>query len=202
MNMLRHLPTKRVVAAAVRLAAVYALGVSTLLIVLLISTDETRAILADLPVVSIPASICFAIAFLILGVARRAGFTTLWLLIFGLWAWQLLMVYRGYVGRPQVEFVMWSILAAPLYAMVSIGFPPATPARPTRWRRLRNWSLVATWAALTALAVSFEPYSPFARHPWPLWMVLQLAWLAIPPALTLDAIFRVYKGVLAEPAVA
>lgn len=193
----RYLPSKRVVAAASRLAAVYAAAVTVLLLTLILLIGVPIRFLADLATLSIPAVICFAGAFLLLAVARRAGLTALWLLILALWTWLILLV-RGFDDGPTVgkSFVMWSTLAAPLYAMVAIGFPALnSPPR----RRLATWSIGGAWAALAVMGVKIDFQPEWSRTIWPLWTFLQLLWVAAPPALTVRALLRVYKRAPAGP---
>jgi len=191
--------TKKQLAAAVTLAAVYAAGVIVLLLMMLVLDDPPIGVLRTLPFLGIPALVCFAIAFLLLAVARRAGFTALWVVILGLWVASVAPAYRLF--RVPAEFTSWSVFAAPLYAMVVFGFPRRLAAGPARWRLWASMAVAPAWIALFFVAAfpfyRFAPtleYMPLAqRVPHWLWRPLLLAWLAFPPALTLAGILRVYS---------
>jgi hypothetical protein len=197
----RFLPTKRVIAAAVRLAGVYAVGVTVLLLALMISTDRPSAILADLRVLGFPAAICFAASFLLLGVARRAGFLALWVLISGfLWAWPTFL-FRGHLGPPTAEaFVLWSIFAAPLYAMVSIGFSSTTA--PTASSRSRSWvsfAIAVVWLSLASWGVRYGKLYEWLPRPGPWLRLFSIPWLVVPPALTFRSILHLTRRAELQP---
>ena len=164
------------------------------------ATDAPSRIWEDLPFMSIPAAICFGAAFLLLGVARRAGFTALWLLLFGLWAWQAFFARHDHGPRVQIEFLSWSLFAGPLYAMVLIGFPSAA-ASPRR--ALGTWGVVAAWVGLATLALRYELFPVWYDLPLkPIWPFLKIAWLLLPPVLSASAIWRVHRGARSSVAAA
>lgn len=196
MSALHYRPSKRLRAAA-SLAALYAAGV-TLLGIGLISTDSPRPF-EMLPLFSIPAAACFGLAFVLLAAARRAGFIVLWLVVFGSWVSAASQDFGPFSAGG--EFLTWSVLAAPLYAMCTIGFRRRSSRRP-RWR---GWMLVVLRLAWPTLAVLAIPYFAMRGHyavhgqylAWPSrWLLV--GWLATPPAITLAGILRVYGGVPAD----
>jgi len=126
--------------------------------------------------------------------ARRAGFTALWILVFGLW---VVSVYPDFsLFRANLNFLSWSLLAAPLYTMVSLGFrrPPSAG-----WRRWLRMAIPVTWAALGAIAIGFDDLSLqyFLRQPSPIllfWRAMSIAWAVAPPAVTVASILWIYDG--------
>jgi hypothetical protein len=145
---LDYQPSKRL-RAAVKLAAIYATCV-TVLLLLLGTTASLERVLDILPFYSIPAAICFAIAFLLLAVARRAGFTALWLIGAGLWGWAVIQELDPFGVR--AAFLAWSVFAAPLYAMCTLGFPRQSQDR-ARWRRWMSAAVGPAWVALVVIAL-------------------------------------------------
>jgi hypothetical protein len=190
---LDYRPSKRLI-AALKLAAVYAAAVTLLLMVLTSISDSPARVLKMLPFYGIPGAICFAGAFLLLAVARRAGFTALWLTILGLWTTALVQDFEPYAVRG--GFAFFTLLAAPLYAMCALGFPHPSATR-ARWRQLLSITGGLAWAALFVVALrQLHFLDAFERRqyvaPW-LWSSLQYACLVIPPAVTLAGILRVYS---------
>lgn len=190
---LDYQPSKRL-RAAVKLAAIYATCV-TMLLLLLGTTGSLERVLDILPFYSIPAAICFAIAFLLLAVARRAGFTALWLIGAGLWNWTVIQEMDLFGVR--AGFLAWSVFAAPLYAMCTLGFPRQSP-KPARWRQWISIAAGPAWAALVAIALqqlrllddlSYGRGQYLGRF-WP-WLFF--AWLVVPPAITILGILRVHS---------
>ena len=201
MIMLDYRPSKRL-RAALTLAAVYAAGVLLLLLALFIMTSTPGEVLKTLPILSIPTAICFAGAFLLLAVARRAGFTALWLVVFGFWIWSAYPYFSLF--RANREFISWSLLAAPLYAMVVLGFHHQ-PSRTAGWRRWITVAISVAWAVLGAIAIEFDNLSIqyFVRQAPPMllfWRTVAFAWVIAPPAVTVTAILRLYDGPAKEAA--
>jgi len=197
---LDYRPSKRL-RAALTLAAVYAAGVTVLLLTVISSADSPRRVLQMLPLFSIPAALCFAVAFLLLAVARRAGFTALWAVVFGLWVLAASQDFNPFAAN--TSFVSWSFFAAPLYAMCAVGFPSSS--QPPRWRQWMSVALWPAWAALVALAFAqlrlLNEYE-FLRGQYigSLGRSLQLALWVTPPAITLVGILRVHSRPPAEHA--
>jgi hypothetical protein len=195
--------TAKQLAAAFKLAAVYAAGVTVVLLALILTGDGARRhVLEILPVLAIPAGVCLGIAFLLLAVARRAGFTALWVVIFGMWI--AAVTWHFDPAPANVGFALWTLLAAPLYAIVVLGFRyPSSSARSAIWRRSISMAIAPAWLVLYAAAIHFVPSSieDFAsqppRAPW-LWRSLWLAWMLSPPTLTVAAVLRLYRGTPAD----
>ena len=193
MPTLDYRPSKRL-RAALKLAAVYASGVTLLMMTLASITKSRDQVLEMLPVYSIPAAICFAAAFLLLAVARRAGFTALWLIILCLWIWGLAQDFDS--DAIPGGFLAWTLLAAPLYVMCALGF--RGQASPARWRKWLSIAVPLSWAALYVMALRqlHSSHESFFEHrqytAWWVWSSLQYAWLVTPPAISVAGIFRVY----------
>jgi hypothetical protein len=131
-------------AAAVRLAGIYALGVVCLLTSLLLMLEGPRVSPSDTAlVVALPFSVLFGFAFVILAVARRAGFGILWRLLLALWTW--MMIREGPSPWIPRLFLGWSSLALPLFTIGALGvrhsysgqsalrWPPASRLMATIW---------------------------------------------------------------------
>ncbi|HEU4996573.1 MAG TPA: hypothetical protein VFT29_17270 [Gemmatimonadaceae bacterium] len=182
-----QLPHRRSVLAALRLSVLYAASVTVLFTTLLVFMMP-RDVTADMFALVIPFVVCFSIAMLLLASARRVGFTALWILLLGLWAWSV------FVDRseplPDRNFVFWSILAAPLYAIVALGFPGAKPT--TARSAITSLLVFCSWAALVVVGLT-RSISLFAT-PSVGDRLLEFAWLAAPVALTARAIARIHRS--------
>lgn len=159
----------------------YAGAVAALLLALLFAIDggATMRALAEL---AIPAGACFGAAFLLLATARRAGFTVLWALGLGLWAW-MSFGHQPHGPRPGIAFFLWSVFALPLAAMTWVGFgdDEAAPAR----QGARLSVLVALlWAGLLTASVFIE--SGYGR-------ALALCWQVAPLLVTAAAAVRIHR---------
>ena len=183
--------------AALKLAAVYGAGVTPLWITLAIMSDPPPRVFDTLLLLSLPVGICFAIAFLLLAVARRAGFTALWLIVAGFWTWGVLQEFELFAIRG--GFIFFTLFAAPLYAMCVLGFRREA-ATPVRWRQVLSVAIWPAWAALVGVAL--EPHGGHhALHVFEhrqyfggwIWTLLRYAWLVTPPAITAAGLLRVYS---------
>ena len=183
---------KRSILAAVRIAAIYAIGVSLLFLAMELGFEGTREVLQNLQFLAIPMAFCFGAAFLLLAVGRRLGFTALWLAVFGLWAWSI-SSFRPFVA-PGSSFVLWSLLAAPLYLIVRTGF--ASTVDQPAWRR----AAVVGWVVWAGLAVA----APYAANVWPadvgqllpvrrLLRLLTALWYMAPVAVTAISLNHLHR---------
>jgi hypothetical protein len=194
-------PVSRRARAAARVAAVYAAGTALLLLVLVLPFgDGMSTLLEDLAILSVPVGLCFVMAFVLLAAARRAGFTALWAVLLALHLW-LSLRERPYGPRPDLDFVLWSVLAAPLYLIGVVGFP-ATGAKRRRWPERAG---AIAWAALAVLGfVSGTATYSGALVPGLLAAsgALELAWRIAPVAISIAAIRRVHRGAAPDAATA
>lgn len=174
-------PHRRSVLAALRLSMLYAASVTALFITLFLFLTP-RYVSADMLALAVPFVVCFSIAMLLLASARKVGFTALWILLLALWAWSTIYDrFRPHYGR---SFVIWSILAIPLYAMVALGFPAAKRTRlPSA---ITAWLVSLAWAALFGLGLTYTTPPVGDR-------LLEFALLAAPVALTARAIARIHR---------
>jgi hypothetical protein len=141
---------RRVCLAAIRLAAFYAAGVVVLLLLIGTLLDGPPP-LRVLAYVGVPFGTFFLLAFLLLAVARRAGFAALWILLLALWVWMIRQSDLT-INAPRI-FLAWSALAIPLFAIGALGTSVARAGAPTLTRMSRPLLILSVWAALAALAV-------------------------------------------------
>jgi hypothetical protein len=191
-------PTLKPVRAAARLAGVYAAGVAILMLSLVVTVGFSSGILATIFTLGLPVSLCFAIAFVLFATGRRAGFTALWLLLLALRAW--VIVSSPYAPPPGEVFLLWSLFAAPLYAINMTGFESASKLNAissSRWRHtLGSCSVWATWAVMAVAGLASPSFIDYGRGATRLlWAIAQTGWLALPAGLTIAAIFRARRGV-------
>jgi hypothetical protein len=109
---------RRAVAAAARLAAIYALAVFALYLPYSIRREGVFAVSSYLVVTTT----FFAIGFGILAVARRLGFIVLWALLLLVWCGRVIESSSSISHYWAITgFVPWSIIALPLYGIVLLG---------------------------------------------------------------------------------
>ena len=188
MTALQYQFSKRILGAAVRLAGVYAVCVIVTFAIVLAFSRSLAMLLDILPLLGIPGAICFAAAFVLLAFARRAGFIALWLIILGLWATP--MISQGDLSTEwDSAFLFWTILAAPLYVMVMLGFrSDVTSHSPAR--RMAPWILGAVWLGLVIVNLRFEFHPAFqAFNVSRIYLLLSLI---LPIGVTTTAIRRIW----------
>jgi hypothetical protein len=183
-------PLTRVLAAALRLAAVYGVGVSVLLalvIVPVILTDDAVLRFREaVGVVSIPFFLTFAVAFLVLAMTRRFGFALAWLALLALWG---IALRSEPTALAPESFLLWSVLAAPLFAMVMIGVPSSASPR----GRGVALGVTLVWVALfVANELALVQLVPVAGAAWgsPAGRARVIATLAAPVAISAVALWR------------
>ena len=178
---------KRRLVGAARSAAIFAASLASLQLVWLLLTVEWHVSLEDFVFIAAWAVSAFALVFLLLGLARFTGLVALLVLISALWLWQVLVAHAGEV-QP-VDFLIWSVFAAPLAMMVSRSrqrVPPSPGARPlSRWTA---WALMACWAAVAFVGAELEHRPSWL--PVVTWNALEALWIALPPLLTIRALLR------------
>ena len=186
----------RATLAAMRLAAVYAAGVTLLFLALVVRDAGIREVLREVEFLAIPAGICFGAAFLLLAIGRRLGFTALWLCSLGFWAW-LTLRYQHLGWWPAANFLVWSVLSAPLYLIVHVGFRPPTSTR--RWTKLTTFAEFILWTSLAVAAVLMDPPIDVVMLDEPWWFgtlerILTVAWYLTPPVVTMLALRHVHRS--------
>ena len=154
---------RRVAAAAGQLAALYALGVVCLLgpLLLMLEGPTLTALLEAASIVALPLAVLFTFAFVILAVARRAGFGILWGVLLALWTW--MAIPDGVSPWIPTRFLGWSTLALPLFTIGALGVRAPSPARTVqRWiPRPRLTTII--WLVLAAVALYYS-YLAVSEH--------------------------------------
>src|SRR5688500_12101500 len=112
-----------VLLAAARLASMYAVATALLLLPLVLWQDGPQELIRHLRSYATPVGIMFGVAFVLLALARRAGFIALWLVLGTVWAWMLRELAPGYAHEMDSAFVVWSALAVPLALLGGFGVP-------------------------------------------------------------------------------
>jgi hypothetical protein len=139
----------RILLAAVKLAALYAVGVGTLylLAVIVVSRLEidSPGFLIGSPVF---AAAGFVSGFLALAVARRVGFALLWILLSYIWAQAI--VWR-YPVTAQLSLIGWTVFAGPLYVLTVLGLPDDLKRK--SWR-VETAVTLTTWVTLWVVAAA------------------------------------------------
>jgi hypothetical protein len=152
-----------VLLAATRLAGLYAIGTALLLLPFFLVFEGTPQGLRDLIEFAKPIAFAFALAFILLAVARRAGLVALWLLLGALW---VLILHDSVVGHTDFAgvFVAWSALAIPLAILGGLGVPATLRLRLGPWNPAALTLAMMVWAALLvpALALSVPSFSLLA----------------------------------------
>ena len=162
-----------VMAAAMRLAALYAVGVAVLL----------SAFGDGLTDAGVTGAFLFVFAFMILALARRFALSVSWGLMLVFWI-RLLSTRPGPWGAPSPFaipglFVLWTSLALPLFAIVAFAAPEPLPTHRRR-RTLATAGIVAAWLTLAMAGRHFAylnidvgfpnaPYHAVGAAAWGLW---------------------------------
>jgi len=182
---------RRVIRAAGRLAAIYVSTVLVLLVVVGSLMDGVLPSLDELLALWIPLSFVFMIAFLLLAVARRAGFTALWLVALGIWVWLLSDSSVPSVG---LQFIGWTILAFPLYLLGVVGAPSAQPGA----RRISG-AIVLGWWGFVAAAYFMNPrlleFAPLSQVTETLFRKGALIWGPLPFVLGAYEMRRLWAAI-------
>lgn len=192
---------QRILPAALRVAGIYATGVLLMLVPFMLMPRGGLPSFRLVTTLGAAVSVLFALAFLLLAVARRAGVVMLWALLGILWG--LLLAAHDEPVELAIGFVGWSVLALPLHGLCVMGMPEGVAVRLGRTRVRASsvattlWiaTLIPAWTVLYfSLRIMFpEPHTafflagkiaPFLWGPAPLaLMVLSVAhvWTATEP---------------------
>jgi hypothetical protein len=169
-----HMPRwRRLVRAAGRLAALYVATALMLLVAVVALMDGVIPTFSELLELWIPLSVAFLIVFLLLAIARRAGFVGFWVILLGLWVLILRDVPHAGLAK---GFLAWTVLALPLYAMGMIGAPSTS-----RLLRIASMGIAIIWFCLLVAAFAV------ARNG-------SVIWVAFPFVLCVYEIIRVWKA--------
>jgi hypothetical protein len=194
---------RRVAVAAASLAAVYGAGVVLLLSVLTLWTGEWVGAVRDLlEVHAVLFGVLFATAFLLLAVARRAGFAALWLLFLAFWvAWPLT---RWTPVGVLAGFVFWSVVALPFYAIGALGLPSHRVLRLGRRTLALPAVVLAVWTLLLAVTLAVTPTAylffasaldgSFGGPPPAVLKLARAVWGPAPVLIGLEALTRLRPG--------
>jgi hypothetical protein len=160
---------RRVFLAAARLGGLYVIGVALMLTPFMLLPGGGLPGLRDLVRLAAPAGILFAVAFILLALARRAGFAALWVLLTGLWT-AMLIAHEMPIDI-MVGFVAWSVFAVPLHVLGALGVPSSLHLRIGRWRLRAATTGTVLWLVLLIPAAALLSQNPFFVFPLelPVW---------------------------------
>jgi hypothetical protein len=193
---------KKVAGAAARLATIYVVGVLVLYAPIRLWLMPHAGGLQEVPRLSAEMGILAANAFVILAVARRVGFLLLWTLLLFNWvsnfdgAWEL-----RYPGAVAGSFILWTVLALPLYAMAALGGSDRIALR-VGSRRIRIAELGAlAWILLIVGAFLYELLvtSPFVAGGL-LGVAARFVWFPAPFILAVIAGLSIWTVPSKDPA--
>lgn len=196
----------RVILAAAKLALIYGvlLLVGFALFFTLFAWGQTFRV-ADLAGALLVLAIPFGTAFLLLAIARRAGFVALWTILLVFWGF---VVSLGGMKMPHLiplDFAVWSMLALPLWIIGHAGlrdpssrklrigpftFSPATMV-------LSCWLLLLASSRLFGL---FQTSIVIVSPPRPPDLALWTLWAPAPLWISAFAVRHVWRGTAALPA--
>ena len=180
---------KRILLAALRLAAVYAVGVAVLFLPMVLWRGGHGVYLGELRTVAIQSAVAFLVAFILLALARRVGFVALWGLLLTLWISEV--PKDVFITAVPSWFIVWTVPALPLYIIGMVASRSSTSRL-----GLRAVSVGAVlWMVLFVGAIVYE----FAYHPFDkdqTWFVLmaRFVWLPAPLILAALAIMGIWSG--------
>lgn len=169
--------------AALKLASVYT-GAVVLIssALILLEPSEFSWWQTFMYLLAIPTAVCFVIAVVSLAVGRRFGFTVMWAMLCGLWLWSWVASPEG--SDPGPNFVLWTVLSAPLYLICATGFSPVLSPR-YRWY---PFALAAIWAGLAVAGVPGVRIRVDAIQ-----SALDAAWMVFPLVLTTLMVYRIHR---------
>jgi hypothetical protein len=180
-----------IIAAAARLAAIYAVAVLVLLIplmVFVIAPGNLREVLSS----PVAAAAGFLVGFFLLAIARLYGFALFWILL--LWWWLTTLQASPWPLELLPRFVVWTTFAAPLYALTAIGLG----ANKTRSSVVELLVTTGLWATAIALALRFSYLSidggGLANGPYRTARLIAYSCGALPVLLSVRELVRVGRA--------
>ena len=189
-----------VLLAAARLAGLYALGTAVLLLLSFIALEGPPQAREGFTKFAAPVAFAFALAFILLAVARRVGLVALWLTLGTLWG----VSFRDIVVNPMdsaAAFVAWSNLAIPLAFLGGLGVRTTLRIGLGRSKPAVLTVTVALWVALLvptlAMSILHNRWLDFWYHSveyripkdFP-----RLIWAVGPPIISALSIAHVWVG--------
>jgi|SRR5690242_9571837 len=197
--------SRRVIFAAAKLALIYCVLLSIEIAALFLLIRPSTVFIGDIAGAALALLIPFGIAFLLLAVARRAGFVALWAILVGYWV-ALVIQSRPFVPLTfPMLFLLWSILALPLWIIGHAGIPDTSSAG-IRIGGLRiSWSTTALvcWLLLLVVARLFGPLRGttfvLPRTPRPADIAMWALWAPAPLFIAAFAVRHVWRGTAAGP---
>ena len=184
---------RRAGAAAMRLAALYAVGAAFLLVPVTLLLEGAPPFSRDLAWAALPFGVLFLLAFVVLVLARRVGLAAMWILLVTLWIWLLFAAEGSNVVLCRL-FVGWSSMAAPLFAIGALGVRGDRVARATHLPRPLVVSIA--WMLFAGVALYYASQHVYLLEiPSPfLTSFSRLALLPAPFALAALELMRVWLG--------
>jgi hypothetical protein len=149
-----------VVVAAARLAALYAILVVLMLVALALWTGEWIGLVSEIgQLYLVTFAFVFAVAFLLLATARRAGLVAIWLLLIGSWNWWVWPLGRSSWLPDAVFplFILWSVVALPFYVLGSVAIPAKPLLRVGRLAVAAPMIVLGGWVMLIVLTFAVTP---------------------------------------------
>ena len=156
---------RRILAAAARLAGMYVIGVLGLLLPFMLLPFAGPPFFLDLAAFGVLAGIPFALAFILLAAARRAGLVVFWALLAALWG-AVLFAHDLPIDL-LIAFVGWSVLALPLHLLTAVGIPAKLHLCVARVRLSVSSLATIVWILVLAPAIAVLYWSPRLMHPEP-----------------------------------
>lgn len=155
----------RILAAAARLAGVYVTVLLLLIVPFMFFPSDGLPSVADVAKLVSWAIVPFALAFILLAAARRAGFVVFWMLLAAVWV--ALLMARGLPIDLLIAFVAWSVLALPLHLLTALGIPGAPRLRVASAHLTVSTLTTILWAVLLVPAVAVLYLSSRLMYPEP-----------------------------------
>jgi len=189
----------RVILAAAKLALIYGVlllvGFTLFSTLFVVQTLRLVDLAGTLLVLAIP----FGTAFLLLAIARRAGFVVLWTILLVFWGIVVSVGAGKIPAAIPLDFALWSVLALPLWIIGHVGlrdpssgklrigpftFSPATIV-------LSCWLLLLASSRLFGL---FQTSIVIVDRPHPPALALWTLWVPAPLWISAFAIRHAWRG--------
>lgn len=155
----------RILAAAARLAGVYVTVLLLLIAPFMFFPSDGVPSVADVAKLVGWAIVPFALAFILLAAARRAGFVVFWMLLAAVWG--ALLMARGLPIDLLIAFVAWSVLALPLHLLTALGIQGGPRLRVPGAQLTVSTLTTILWTLLLVPAVAVMFFSSRLMYPEP-----------------------------------
>ena len=182
----------RVIRSAAKLALFYAAVVILEIVVLALVGREGFPTAPEIGETAAKLGMPFAVAFVLLALARRWGFVALWLILVAFWIY--LGRFGGIWSLYPTLLTSWSVLALPLWMIGQAGIPSrsSTPLRLGPIRISASAVLLACWAAL--LVISHVPAVIDVAYSYRFANLSRRVWQGAPFVLSAYATWHVWRG--------